>query len=163
KYAAGPPTTRWSSANARAGDGPRLCGGISRSRLDLDQRHLRHRAARRRAAFRSGRLAARAAPFGLGLGNLLGLRRHRTVEIFEAELLDARFVLDRDDAHVAAALELAEQDFVGERLLDVLLDEARHRPRPHLLVIAVLDQPLGGLFRQLDGDVAIAQLRLQLE
>src|SRR5262249_19118675 len=100
---------------------------ISRSRLDLDQRHLRHRAARRRAAFRAGRLAAGAAALGLGLGNLLRLRRDRAVQILETELLDAGFVLDRDDAHVAAALELAEQDLVGERLLDILLDEARHR------------------------------------
>src|SRR5262249_15905908 len=81
---------------------------ITPSRLPLDQRHLRRRAAGRRTAFRAGGLAAGAAALGLGLGNLLGLRRHRAVEIFEAELLDARFVLDRDDAHVAAALELAE-------------------------------------------------------
>src|SRR5262249_6711068 len=141
----------------------RLYGAISRSRLDLDQRHLRHRAARRRTAFRAGRLAAGAAALGLGLGNLLGLRRGRGVGIPEAALRGARLVLDRDDAHVAAALELAEQDFVGERLLDVLLDQTRHRPRAHLLVIAVLDQPLAGLFRQLDGDVAVAELRLQLE
>src|SRR5262249_9417950 len=166
KYAAGAPTTRWSSANAEArawAIAKAVRGAISRSRLDLDQRHLRHRAARRRAAFRAGGLAAGGAALWLGLRDLLGLRRHRAVEIFEAELLDARFVLDRDDAHVAAALELAEQDFVGERLLDVLLDEARHRPRPHLLVIAVLDQPLAGLFRQLDGDVTVAELCLQLK
>src|SRR5262249_3890085 len=85
-------------------------GAVSRSRLAVDQRHLRHRAAGRRAAFRAGGLATGAAALGLGLGNLLGLRRHRAVEIFEAELLDARFVLDRDDAHVAAALELAKQN-----------------------------------------------------
>src|SRR6266498_2678051 len=63
----------------------------------------------------------------------------------------------------AGSLELAEQNFVGEGLLDVLLNEARHRPRPHLLVIAMIDQPLGGLFRQLDGDVAVAELRLELQ
>ena len=64
---------------------------------------------------------------------------------------------------MAAALELAEQHLVGQRLLDVLLDHARHRPRAHLLVIAVLDQPgLGGL-GQLDGDVAVGELRLELQ
>src|SRR5262249_56786982 len=77
-------------------------GAISRSRLDLDQRHLRHRAARRRTAFRAGGLAAGAAALGLGLGDLLGVPRHRAGEIFEAELLDARLVLDRADAHPAA-------------------------------------------------------------
>src|SRR5262245_47460079 len=147
---------RWSS------DGP--------DGLHLDQRHLRHRAARRRrpaVALGAGRLAATRRP-ALGLGadrlrDLLGLGRHRPVEIFEAELVEAGLVLHHDDPHMAAGLELAEQHLVGERLLDRLLDQAGHRPRPHLLVVAVLDQPLGGVFRQLDGDVAVAELGLELQ
>src|SRR5690606_17558709 len=86
---------------------------------------------------------ARTAPLlaGAALGDLLGLGRHRPVEIFEAELVAALLVLDQDDADMAAALEPAEQHLVGERLLDMLLDHARHRPRAHQLVIAVADQP----------------------
>ena len=58
---------------------------------------------------------------------------------------------------------MAEQHFIRERLLDVLLDHAGHRPRTHLLVVAMLDQPgLGGL-RQFDGDVAVGELRLELQ
>ena len=72
-------------------------------------------------------------------------------------------VLGHDHAHVPAGFQLAEQHLVGERLLDVLLDHARHRPRAHLLVVAVVDQPLRGVVRQLDGDVAVGELRLELE
>src|SRR3954451_923386 len=97
--------------------------------LDLDQRDLGHRAARRRraaAALGAGRLAAGAAALGFRFRDLLRLGRDRPLEIFERELLRAGFfVLGRDDANVTAGLELAEQNLVGERLLDVLLDEAR--------------------------------------
>ena len=61
-----------------------------------------------------------------------------------------------------AGLEPAEQYIVGERLLDVLLNDARHRPRTHLLVVAVRDQPLGCLVGELDRDVAVGKLRLEL-
>ncbi len=47
-----------------------------------------------------------------------------------------------DDLHRAAVLELAEQQLVGERLLDVLLDDARQRPGAELLVVALLGEPL---------------------
>src|SRR5215475_11002557 len=133
--------------------------------LDLDQRHLGHRATRRwraAVALGAGRLAARALALGLGaerLRDLLRFGRDRPVEEFEAELGRAGLVLDRDDADVAAGLELTEQHLVGERLLDVLLDQAGHRPRAHLLVVAVRDQPLRRLVRELDGDVAVGELR----
>src|SRR5258706_10984940 len=53
-----------------------LGGKPIKGSLHLHQRHLGHRAARRRtAALRAGWPAARAAPFALGLGNLLGLGR----------------------------------------------------------------------------------------
>src|SRR5262249_19582490 len=111
-----------------------------------------------RAATRLRRLAlARARQF-------LRLRRDRTFDELEADLVEARaLVLDDDDADMSAALEPAEQHFVSERLLDVLLDHARHRPRTHLLVIAVLDQPGLGRIRQLDRHVAVGELRLELE
>ena len=98
-----------------------------------------------------------------GAGIFSGFGRHRPVEIFEAELVAAVLVLDQNDTHMAAGLELAEQHLVGQRLLDVLLDDAGHRPRAHLLVIAVVDQPVRGFVRQLDGDIAVGELRLELQ
>src|SRR5712691_5550682 len=149
---------------------PAFAGTTAHPGSHLDQRYLRHRPAwRRRASIApwAGRFVATGRPaLGLGAGrlrDLLGLRRHRAVEIFEAELVEAGLVLHQDDADMPAGLELAEQHLVGERLLDGLLDQPRHRPRAHLLVVAVLGQPLAGLFRELDGDVAVAELRLELE
>ena len=65
----------------------------------------------------------------------------------KAELAVAGLVGDDDDADVAARLQAAEQHLVGQRLLDVLLDHPRHRPRAHQLVIAVGDQPFAWLRR----------------
>src|SRR6516164_10783908 len=108
------------------------------SALHLDQRPSRGRALGATAG------AATPARFRLALasaGQLFGLRRDRPLDILEADLflssLAARLVLDHDDTNMAAAFELAEQHLVGERLLDVLLDHARHRPRAHVLVITV--------------------------
>jgi translation initiation factor IF-1 len=36
------------------------------------------------------------------------------------------------DMHIATALPAAEQQFLGQRLLDVFLDHPRHGPRTHL-------------------------------
>src|SRR5690606_39882578 len=51
----------------------------------------------------------------------------------------------------------------GERLLDVLLDHAGQRTGAELVVVTLLSQPLGRPFRELDGDAAICELRLELE
>ena len=91
----------------------------------------------RRGAGAALRLGARSR-------DLLRLRRDRPFEDTRSRASRCRFlVLDDDDAHMAAALELAEQHLVGERLLDVLLDHARHRPRAHLLVVAVARSATG--------------------
>ena len=66
------------------------------------------------------------------------------------------------DAHRAALLQLAEQHLVGQRLLDVLLDDAAERPRAHALVIALLGQPGDRFRRQVEGDAALGKLRLEL-
>src|SRR3954451_12955687 len=133
---------------------------------NLNQRHLRHRATARRgivAVTLAGRLAAPRRRPALGLDrDLLRLRRHRAVGIIEAELFLTALVLDDGHTDMAAGLESSEQYLVSQRLLDAFLDDAGHRPRAHLLVIAVGDQPLAGFFRQLDGDVAVAELRLEL-
>src|SRR5215472_18772082 len=86
--------------------------------------------------------AARLAQFFLP-------RLHRPVRIVEAELAVAGLVGDDDDTDMAAALEPAEQNLVGKRLLDVLLDHTRHRAGAHQLVVTVGDQPFGRFVGQL--------------
>src|SRR5579872_3331060 len=132
------------------------------ARLDLHQRASRGRALRP-AAIWAARLRLSRQRSLAGAGQLLRFRRDGSVDEFETDLVLVRIVLNQHDAHVAATLQLAEQDLVGERLLDVLLDHARHRPRTHLLVVAVLDQPGLGRVGQFDGDVAVGELCLELK
>src|SRR6266542_6021844 len=66
------------------------------------------------------------------------------------------------DADLAAVPQLAEQDLLGERLLHLVLDEARHRARAHGLVEAVLGQPDAALLRQLDRDLLLGELLTEL-
>ena len=60
----------------------------------------------------------------------------------EPELRPVRLDVDADRA---ARLQLAEQDLLGERLLDLVLDEPRHRARAELPVEAVLGEPAAPL------------------
>ena len=63
---------------------------------------------------------------------------------------------------MAAAHQLAEQDLVGQRLLDVFLDDPGQGTGAVELVIAVLGQPVGGFFREFNRDMTIRQLGFQL-
>src|SRR6185295_855829 len=60
-------------------------------------------------------------------------------EVLEGELL---VVALAGHGHLdgAPVLQLAEQQLVGQRLLDVLLDDAGERPGAELLVVALLRQ-----------------------
>jgi hypothetical protein len=59
---------------------------------------------------------------------------------------------------------VAEQQLLGQRLLDVLLDDAASGRAPILLVVARSASHLRGFgLRQLDGDVAVGQLGFQLQ
>ena len=62
----------------------------------------------------------------------------------------------------AALDQLAEQQFLGQRLLDVLLDHAGERPRAVQPVVAALGQPFLGRRGQLDRHVAVGELGLEL-
>src|SRR5271156_1355245 len=84
----------------------------------------------------------------------LQARLRRTLGIDEAQLLGPRLVPGDNDAHDAAILQTAEQHLVGERRLDLGLDDPRHRPRAHRLVVTVGDEPGARLVRELDRDVA---------
>src|ERR1700682_2838550 len=61
-------------------------------------------------------------------------------------------VLDRD-GDSPALVQIAEEDALRQRLLEHLLDEPRHGPRPELRREAVVRHPLARLRsqRQLDG------------
>src|SRR5258708_11581273 len=128
------------------------------SGLDFGQRHLRHRASLRFWTRRSTPLSLwpRHRQF-------LRLGRDRTVKELESELVSALFVLVDDHTHVPTGLQMAEQYLVCKRLLDVLLDHARHRPRTHQLIVTIGDQPAARLLRKLDSDVSVAELSLKLQ
>src|SRR5204863_6377777 len=102
--------------------------------------------------------AAGTARFGLarrsalaGAGQFFRFWRDRSLDKFEPDFfrtgLHGCLIKDQHDANVAATLQLTEQHLVSQAFLDVLLDHARHRPRTHLLVIAVLHQPSLGRIR----------------
>ena len=82
--------------------------------------------------------------------------------IDKAQFLDAVFFRGDDNPHRSAIFQTAEQHFVGERRLDRLLDDACHRPRAHLLVIPMLDQPAARFVGEIDRDIAIGKLGLEL-
>src|SRR6266550_2240315 len=97
--------------------------------LRFYQRHVRNDAAPRRTVIAARRLTfRRRSPLGLGpveLRQLLRPRLARPIRVIEAELAVAGFIGDDDDTDMAAALESAEQNLVGQRFLDVLLDHPR--------------------------------------
>src|SRR5262245_53895544 len=66
------------------------------------------------------------------------------------------------DIDAAAALELAEEELVGERLLHLGLDEPRHRARAERGVVAARREPAPRRCRELDGDAPGRELGLQL-
>src|SRR5882672_12069231 len=89
---------------------------------------------------------------------LLWHRRRRSLAEREVEL-----VANPCDTHDTALGEASEQQFLGERLLDVLLDDAAERPRAEQRIVAALGEPFARLGTELDGDVAVGELLLELE
>src|SRR3546814_8483544 len=59
--------------------------------------------------------------------------------------------------------ELAEQKLFGERLLDLLLNEAAHRARPIEPVIAAFSEPCLGVIVQRDVHLTVGKLQFELE
>src|SRR3546814_18321515 len=55
--------------------------------------------------------------------------------------LERQFVVLQMDAHLAAMDQLSEQQFLGQRLLDLLLDQAAPRARAVPPVIALVGYP----------------------
>src|SRR3546814_759075 len=69
-------------------------------------------------------------------------------------------VLD-GDIDLAAVEELAEQQFLGKWLLDLLLDQAAHRARAIHLVIAALGEPRLRFVVELDMDLTGGELEFE--
>src|SRR5258708_23767091 len=90
---------------------------------------------------------------------LLGCRgARRRLGEGEAELV--ALAGDPDDAALG---ELAEEQLLGERLLDVLLNDAAQGTRAEQAVVALLGEPFSRRLVELDRDVAVGQLLLELE
>src|SRR5205085_4669063 len=60
---------------------------------------------------------------------------------------------------LAARLESPEQNLLGARRTDLLLYEAGHRARAHLLAVAVLGEPAARALREREFDVLLDELR----
>src|SRR6185436_19070339 len=71
-------------------------------------------------------------------------------------------VLADVDRHLAAVLQLAEQQLVGERTADRVLDQARHRPRTHQRVEALAREVQLELGGELRLDLLLGELLLEL-
>src|SRR6185437_6590318 len=90
---------------------------------------------------------------------LLGRRRARR----RLDERESQLVALAGDADDAALGQLAEQQLLGERLLDVLLDDAGQRTRAEQTIVALLREPFPRTLVELDGDVAIGKLLLELQ
>src|SRR5687767_962497 len=99
-------------------------------------------------------LLLRLSLLAFGLGRLLALLLARLGRRGD-DLEGRRIVLDRD-LDLAAMDQFAEQQFLGERLLDLLLDEPAHRTRAVELVVAAAGQP--GLALVVEDDVDVAEI-----
>ena len=119
----------------------------------------RHAKGARAGAFRRYAGLAAGAYSAVSSGGFFAAMRGRAGRLD----LQHDLVVLHHDLHDAALGELAEQQLLGQRLLDVLLDHPAERARAHLVVVALVGQPLGRLGRQLDLDVAVHQLRLELQ
>src|SRR6516165_12529268 len=94
-------------------------------------------------------------------GDSFGLCRLRGRRFLERQA-DLLLVVEVD-YDLAAVHQPAEQQFVGERLADRVLDEARHRPRTHLRIEALLGEVFAELRRERRLDLFLVELRLELE
>src|SRR5215471_14787879 len=72
-------------------------------------------------------------------------------------------VVDQLDGHRAAVLELSKQNFIGERVADFPLHNARERPRAVHGVVAFHRQPRAGVRREPDRNMPLRQLPLELQ
>src|SRR5512132_283695 len=86
-------------------------------------------------------------------------RRGRLVRIRVVEGGLAVLDFHPDDA---APFQLPEQKFLGQRLLDVLLNDAGERPSAEAMIVTLVGQPLTRLVGELDRDLPVGELRLQL-
>src|SRR6478609_6712170 len=88
-------------------------------------------------------------------------RVRHALGIDTAQIEGDRAILGAHD-HVAAVLELAEQELVTERLLDLVLDQSAEGTCAVRFVVALLRQVGAGGLGELDGDLALCELVAEL-
>src|SRR4029077_14869471 len=101
--------------------------------------------------------AALGRPLAAWAGPASGDRRSF---LFEREL--EALVLTDIDGHLAAMLQPAEEQLVGERAADRVLDEPRHRPRAHQRVEAFLREVRLQRRREARLDLLLGKLLVEL-
>ena len=84
----------------------------------------------------------------------------RALIVREGELVLVGFARHADDP---ALRQLPEQELLGERLFDVLLDDARERTCAEQRVIAFGGEPIACARIELDRDVTVRELLLELQ
>src|SRR5579864_3171614 len=80
------------------------------------------------------------------------------VHLVAVGFLRARLAADEDGR---AGLELPAEHVVGERVLDIALDCAAQRPGAHRRVVALVDEQVLRLVRELDRDLVVRHLLAQ--
>src|SRR5262245_14036782 len=79
-----------------------------------------------------------------------------------ADIFELQFFILRVHHDLTAALQTAEENFVGQRLLDLRLDQPRHRAGAVQFVEALLGEPGAPGLGQFERDVLVSQLIAQL-
>src|SRR5882672_5310389 len=110
------------------------------------------------ARTRNGRLMRSEEP---ALGRFSGFRGGFRNFLF-GELERDLAALVGVDGDLAAVGELAEEQLVGERAADRVLDEPRHRPRAHERIEAAFGEMLAQLVGEYRVNLLLVQLRLEL-
>src|SRR5262249_20152239 len=94
--------------------------------------------------------------FLAGRRKRLGLRRQES-----EDKLGGRPLALHIDPHRAAGRKLAEQHLLGQRLLEMFLDDSRQRAGTEQTVISLLCQPATRTVAELDEHLAIRKLHLE--
>src|SRR4029450_3436380 len=67
------------------------------------------------------------------------------------------------DLHLAAALKLAENNFVSQAAFDLVLNQPRHRARPKGRVVAFFSEPAPRFYGELQKHFLLVELVIELD
>jgi hypothetical protein len=77
--------------------------------------------------------------------------------------VEADLVALHISSNFAAVLEFAEQNLLGQRLLELVLNHARKRPSSHQPVVALVREPFSNIGTHIDLNVLGEQLAFELQ